>query len=62
MDRSRAIGATAVFSRVVAGKMLTFEIALDGFRDRQTGTLWNVLGPRGDGAAGREAAPRHRPR
>ncbi len=44
MDRSRAIGATAVFSPLVAGKMLTFEIAPDGFRDRQTGTLWSVLG------------------
>ena len=44
MHRSRAIGATAVFSPVVAGKMLTFEIAPDGFRDRPTGSLWNVVG------------------
>ena len=44
MDRSRAIGATAVFSPEVGGKTLTFEGAPDGFRDRQTGTRWNLLG------------------
>ena len=41
---SRAIGATAVFSPTVDGKTLTFEPAAEGFRDRETGSLWNLLG------------------
>ena len=44
IDRSRAVGATAVWSRVVAGKALTFEAVTDGFHDRETGTVWNLLG------------------
>ncbi|MBI2156150.1 MAG: DUF3179 domain-containing protein [Candidatus Rokubacteria bacterium] len=44
MDRSRAIGATAVWRPVVDGRALTFEAAADGFRDRETGTAWNLLG------------------
>jgi len=44
MERSRAIGATGVFSPVVGGKTLSFEATAEGFRDRQTGTLWNLLG------------------
>jgi len=44
IERSRAVGATAVFSRVVAGRTLTFEAAPEGFRDRETGTVWGLLG------------------
>lgn len=44
MDRSRAVGATSVWSPVVGEKTLTFEAAAEGFRDRETGTLWNLLG------------------
>jgi hypothetical protein len=44
IDRSRAVGATSVWSRVVGGKTLTFEAVADGFRDRETGTMWNLLG------------------
>ena len=44
MDQSRPIGATAVFSPVVRGRALTFEVVPEGFRDRQTGTVWNLLG------------------
>jgi len=44
MEQSRAIGATAVFSPVVAGKILTFEPVAEGFRDKETGSLWNLLG------------------
>jgi hypothetical protein len=44
MEQSRAIGATGVFSPVVAGKSLTFEPVAQGFRDRETGSLWNLLG------------------
>jgi hypothetical protein len=42
--QSRAVGATAVFSPVVEGRTLTFEAAGDGFRDRETGSRWNLLG------------------
>jgi hypothetical protein len=42
--RSRAIGATGVFRPVVDGRSLTFEVAGDGFRDRETGSHWNLLG------------------
>jgi hypothetical protein len=44
MEQSRAIGATAVFNPVAAGKRLTFEPVAEGFRDTQTGSLWNLLG------------------
>ena len=41
---SRAVGATAVFSPRLDGRALTFEGAPDGFRDRETGTVWNLVG------------------
>jgi hypothetical protein len=44
MEQSRMIGATAVFSPVAAGKILTFEPVAEGFRDKQTGSLWSLLG------------------
>ena len=44
IERSRAVGATAVFRPVVAGRLLTFEPVAGGFRDRETGTVWNLLG------------------
>lgn len=44
MHRSRAVGATGVFSPVVDGRALTFEVVASGFRDRETGSVWNVLG------------------
>ena len=44
IDRSRAVGATAVFSRRVGGRVLTFEATADGFSDRETGSVWNLLG------------------
>jgi hypothetical protein len=42
--RSRAVGATSVFSRVVEGRTLTFEAMAEGFKDRETGSTWNLLG------------------
>jgi len=42
--RSRAVGATAVYRPVVDGTTLAFEPAGDGFRDRETGSRWNLLG------------------
>ncbi len=44
IERSRAIGATAVFSPAAGGRTLTFEAVADGFRDRETGTVWSLLG------------------
>jgi Protein of unknown function (DUF3179) len=44
IKRSRAVGATSVFSPVVEGRTLTFEAVIDGFTDRQTGSTWNLLG------------------
>jgi len=42
--RSRAVGATSVFSSRVGDRMLTFEPAADGFRDRETSSLWSFFG------------------
>jgi hypothetical protein len=44
MEQSRSIGATGVFSPTVARRSLTFAPADDGFRDRETGSVWNLLG------------------
>ena len=53
--RSRAIGATGVFRPASGGKELTFEASGETFRDRETGTTWDVLGR---GLAGRLAGRR----
>jgi hypothetical protein len=54
IKHSRAVGATSVFSPVVDRRTLTFEAAPDGFRDRETGSTWNLLGHAVKGAlAGR---------
>jgi hypothetical protein len=44
IQRSRAVGATSVFSRVLDGRALTFEALSQGFRDSETGSTWNLLG------------------
>ena len=44
IKRSRAVGATGTFSRVVDGRTLTFEPTAEGFRDRETGSTWTLLG------------------
>jgi Protein of unknown function (DUF3179) len=44
MDESKAVGATAVFIPVAAGRALHFDAVREGVRDRQTGTVWNLLG------------------
>ncbi|MFW6079822.1 MAG: DUF3179 domain-containing (seleno)protein, partial [Gemmatimonadota bacterium] len=54
----RDVGATGVFSRRLDGRTLTFEALDDGFRDRETGTLWNLLGKAVSGPFdGRELEP-----
>jgi len=42
--RSRDVGATGVFSPAVDGKVLSFERVPEGFRDRETGSTWSLLG------------------
>jgi hypothetical protein len=41
---SQDVGGTGVYRPIVDGRTLTFEAAGAGFRDRETGTTWNVLG------------------
>ncbi len=40
----RDVGSASAFSRLVAGRPLTFEAAGEQFRDRETGTIWDLLG------------------
>lgn len=42
--QSRDVGATAVFNPVLDGTPLTFEAIETGFRDKETGSLWSLLG------------------
>ncbi|HEU5321707.1 MAG TPA: DUF3179 domain-containing protein [Methylomirabilota bacterium] len=44
MRQARDVGATGVFSPVVEGRALTFQAVAHGFRDRETGTTWSLLG------------------
>ncbi|MEE9216340.1 MAG: DUF3179 domain-containing (seleno)protein, partial [Anaerolineales bacterium] len=38
------VGSTGAFSRELAGEILTFEVADEGFVDAETGSLWNLTG------------------
>jgi hypothetical protein len=43
--RSRDVGTAATFDRRLDGRLLSFEAAGDGrFRDRETGSIWDVTG------------------
>lgn len=54
----RDVGSATVFSRVVDGRPLTFEPMGDTFRDRETGTTWDLLGQALRGPlAGRQLQP-----
>ncbi len=54
--RGRDVGATAVFDRRVDGRVLSFESRPDDrFRDRETGTVWDLSGR---GISGRLAGRR----
>ena len=49
LDRSeiaegRDVGQTAVYDRRLGDRTLTFETARGGFRDRETGSLWDLAG------------------
>src|SRR5262249_45475352 len=58
IERSRAVGATGVFSRLLDGQTLTFEPTVAGFRDLDGGTAWDLLGR---GVPGPMAGRRLRP-
>ncbi len=47
--KSRAVGATAVFSARLGDRTLTFEATPEGFRDGQTGSRWNFFGAAASG-------------
>jgi len=55
----RDVGATGVFDRELDGKRLSFEPYGEGvFRDKETGSIWNVLGYATEGPlAGRRLTP-----
>jgi hypothetical protein len=40
----RDVGSTGVFFRTLDGRALTFEPREEGFRDRETGSTWTLLG------------------
>lgn len=44
IDAGRDVGMTAAYLRRVDGRVLTFEPAGDRFRDRETGSTWNLAG------------------
>ncbi|MBI2935563.1 MAG: DUF3179 domain-containing protein [Chloroflexi bacterium] len=44
ISESRSIGAASVFAPRVDQQQLTFRAEGDGFRDAETGSVWNVLG------------------
>lgn len=41
---SKEVGAGVVFGRSLDGRVLTFELNGDAFRDRETGSTWDVTG------------------
>ncbi len=56
--KSRAVGATSVFDARVDGRTLTFTATARGFRDRETGSRWSLLGLAESGPlAGRRLTP-----
>jgi hypothetical protein len=59
LARGRDVGATGVFDRRLDGSILEFSAGADGlFRDRQTGSQWNLLGQAvGGPMRGRRLAP-----
>jgi hypothetical protein len=42
--KSRAVGATSVFFARLGERALTFEATPEGYRDRQTGWIWDFFG------------------
>jgi hypothetical protein len=44
ISESKTIGSVTVYSPIVDGQQLTFTSATKGFKDEQTGSLWNLTG------------------
>jgi hypothetical protein len=59
IQAGRDVGATGVFDRELDGKRLSFEPYGNGvFRDKETGSIWNVLGYATEGSlAGKRLTP-----
>ena len=47
---ARDVGSAVAFSRRVDGRVLTFEWSGDSFRDKETGSTWNLLGEASSGS------------
>ena len=52
------VGSTGVYLRKLGDGILTFEPAGDGFRDEQTGSLWNIFGEAVEGSLAGEKLER----
>lgn len=48
-NSDRDVGSTGVFQRKLDNQVLTFQAEHDGFKDDQTGSLWNIFGEAIDG-------------
>lgn len=48
-NSDRDVGSTGAFLRKFGDQVLTFQAEEDGFRDDQTGSLWNIIGEAIDG-------------
>jgi hypothetical protein len=44
LAEGRDVGAGSAFSRLLEGRLLTFQAEGEGFRDAETGTTWDLLG------------------
>lgn len=44
VDESRDVGSSGIYSRDLAGQVLTFEWTQEGIRDRETGSRWSLTG------------------
>ncbi len=49
IEGGRDVGSVGVFLSTMEGRQLTFEAEGDGFRDAETGSLWNVAGEATEG-------------
>lgn len=58
IDSSQGVGSIGVFEREVEGQLLEFEAVDGGFKDLQTGSLWDVHGEAVEGSlAGAKLTP-----
>lgn len=48
-NSDRDVGSTGVFNRQLDGQVFTFQAVDGGFKDHETGSLWNIFGEAVDG-------------